>query len=157
MIRRPPRSTRTDTLFPYTTLFRSNNPEDMPIDEEEMRAWMNERRLSAGLSWKAISEESGIPQGSISPWATGTYQGNGQNIAKTVYNYRQTLETQAASAAPAQHAGLSNTQEDRKSVANGSRVAVRREQGRRRHTRCALVTGVQTCALPISKKRCARG
>src|SRR3546814_2488547 len=25
MIRRPPRSTRTDTLFPYTTLFRSYN------------------------------------------------------------------------------------------------------------------------------------
>src|SRR3546814_2576455 len=26
MIRRPPRSTRTDTLFPYTTLFRSKPP-----------------------------------------------------------------------------------------------------------------------------------
>src|SRR3546814_4937228 len=26
MIRRPPRSKRTDTLFPYTTLFRSNLP-----------------------------------------------------------------------------------------------------------------------------------
>src|SRR3546814_7293762 len=26
MIRRPPRSTRTDTLFPYTTLFRSPEP-----------------------------------------------------------------------------------------------------------------------------------
>src|SRR3546814_14562406 len=26
MIRRPPRSTRTDTLFPYTTLFRSLSP-----------------------------------------------------------------------------------------------------------------------------------
>src|SRR3546814_3830382 len=26
MIRRPPRSTRTDTLFPYTTLFRSGFP-----------------------------------------------------------------------------------------------------------------------------------
>src|SRR3546814_4108359 len=26
MIRRPPRSTRTDTLFPYTTLFRSKCP-----------------------------------------------------------------------------------------------------------------------------------
>src|SRR3546814_13950313 len=26
MIRRPPRSTRTDTLFPYTTLFRSPAP-----------------------------------------------------------------------------------------------------------------------------------
>src|SRR3546814_18789931 len=29
MIRRPPRSTRTDTLFPYTTLFRS----PMPLDK----------------------------------------------------------------------------------------------------------------------------
>src|SRR3546814_7018326 len=27
MIRRPPRSTRTDTLFPYTTLFRSFEPQ----------------------------------------------------------------------------------------------------------------------------------
>src|SRR3546814_8222611 len=27
MIRRPPRSTRTDTLFPYTTLFRSQRPQ----------------------------------------------------------------------------------------------------------------------------------
>src|SRR3546814_6526957 len=27
MIRRPPRSTRTDTLFPYTTLFRSGRDE----------------------------------------------------------------------------------------------------------------------------------
>src|SRR3546814_14258810 len=28
MIRRPPRSTRTDTLFPYTTLFRSADQDD---------------------------------------------------------------------------------------------------------------------------------
>src|SRR3546814_8432210 len=28
MIRRPPRSTRTDTLFPYTTLFRSYHARD---------------------------------------------------------------------------------------------------------------------------------
>src|SRR3546814_7713619 len=30
MIRRPPRSTRTDTLFPYTTLFRSPSPNFPP-------------------------------------------------------------------------------------------------------------------------------
>src|SRR3546814_323871 len=30
MIRRPPRSTRTDTLFPYTTLFRSRLPLSQP-------------------------------------------------------------------------------------------------------------------------------
>src|SRR3546814_1831317 len=37
MIRRPPRSTRTDTLFPYTTLFRSRRQHigadhDAPLD-----------------------------------------------------------------------------------------------------------------------------
>src|SRR3546814_14686810 len=31
MIRRPPRSTRTDTLFPYTTLFRSSNRGDLAV------------------------------------------------------------------------------------------------------------------------------
>src|SRR3546814_17191571 len=31
MIRRPPRSTRTDTRFPYTTLFRSTVRETMQI------------------------------------------------------------------------------------------------------------------------------
>src|SRR3546814_12861104 len=31
MIRRPPRSTRTDTLFPYTTLFRSAVKAPIPI------------------------------------------------------------------------------------------------------------------------------
>src|SRR3546814_9467236 len=30
MIRRPPRSTRTDTLFPYTTLFRSRSSGPLP-------------------------------------------------------------------------------------------------------------------------------
>src|SRR3546814_10154275 len=44
MIRRPPRSTRTDTLFPYTTLFRSVRLRDLAglividfIDMEETR------------------------------------------------------------------------------------------------------------------------
>src|SRR3546814_3759859 len=31
MIRRPPRSTRTDTLFPYTTLFRSARNLRLPL------------------------------------------------------------------------------------------------------------------------------
>src|SRR3546814_8783925 len=31
MIRRPPRSTRTDTLFPYTTLFRSHRWASAPM------------------------------------------------------------------------------------------------------------------------------
>src|SRR3546814_10895057 len=33
MIRRPPRSTRTDTLFPYTTLFRSRRQQIRQVDD----------------------------------------------------------------------------------------------------------------------------
>src|SRR3546814_1116435 len=40
MIRRPPRSTRTDTLFPYTTLFRSKQLRPMRLGEKSsLRAW----------------------------------------------------------------------------------------------------------------------
>src|SRR3546814_8582536 len=44
MIRRPPRSTRTDTLFPYTTLFRS------PVDVAPPRlAAAADQGMAAGL------------------------------------------------------------------------------------------------------------
>src|SRR3546814_4205457 len=36
MIRRPPRSTRTDTLFPYTTLFRSSRPGETRVQRVAM-------------------------------------------------------------------------------------------------------------------------
>src|SRR3546814_7313554 len=42
MIRRPPRSTRTDTLFPYTTLFRSVCPR--PARRPEDRLVLRPRR-----------------------------------------------------------------------------------------------------------------
>src|SRR3546814_19480059 len=42
MIRRPPRSTRTDTLFPYTTLFRSQGRDR----GQRQRAGGSEERLS---------------------------------------------------------------------------------------------------------------
>src|SRR3546814_15371913 len=43
MIRRPPRSTRTDTLFPYTTLFRSLDQSIIVQrgDDMEVRAFQN--------------------------------------------------------------------------------------------------------------------
>src|SRR3546814_3627505 len=36
MIRRPPRSTRTDTLFPYTTLFRSTQGAERLLDRNDL-------------------------------------------------------------------------------------------------------------------------
>src|SRR3546814_12868861 len=46
MVRRPPRSTRTDTLFPYTTLVLSLRPSEpwhgdhlRPSERDQLRAW----------------------------------------------------------------------------------------------------------------------
>src|SRR3546814_7837345 len=39
MIRRPPRSTRTDTLFPYTTLFRSQCVANVLLSPPDCRGW----------------------------------------------------------------------------------------------------------------------
>src|SRR3546814_10442201 len=36
MFRRPPRSTRTDTLFPYTTLFRSSASVKPPMGNDDV-------------------------------------------------------------------------------------------------------------------------
>src|SRR3546814_3739046 len=50
MIRRPPRSTRTDTLFPYTTLFRSERGDDVPAVHlalvDLLRAVIEARRVA---------------------------------------------------------------------------------------------------------------
>src|SRR3546814_15342217 len=46
MIRRPPRSTRTDTLFPYTTLFRSSNVAAAHTTQADRRSKGQARRAS---------------------------------------------------------------------------------------------------------------
>src|SRR3546814_3549619 len=48
MIRRPPRSTRTDTLFPYTTLFRSHRRARVRTDGRARRGTYG---LHAGARW----------------------------------------------------------------------------------------------------------
>src|SRR3546814_9635495 len=45
MERRPPRSTRTDTLFPYTTLFRSVTLQDLDRLVEDRHRVGTQRRL----------------------------------------------------------------------------------------------------------------
>src|SRR3546814_5731097 len=63
MIRRPPRSTRTDTLFPYTTLFRSG----------EREAPARGRHRAARSGWRApcpARPDSPLPDGS--GWAAAT-------------------------------------------------------------------------------------
>src|SRR3546814_18315428 len=65
MIRRPPRSTRTDTLFPYTTLFRSvSSPHwrararDRPVAESST-SWIDSRASTDATGPPPLTPEAG--------------------------------------------------------------------------------------------------
>src|SRR3546814_3214549 len=61
MIRRPPRSTRTDKLFPYTTLFRSEVRQHMTVTEKTLANAI--RALSMVAVQAANSGHPGMPMG----------------------------------------------------------------------------------------------
>src|SRR3546814_872401 len=62
MIRRPPRSTRTDTLFPYTTLFRSEDIDGARSRTEYVAAILEDLRW-LGLRWDgdAVFQSERLP------------------------------------------------------------------------------------------------
>src|SRR3546814_1804362 len=64
MIRRPPRSTRTDTLFTYTTLFRSlcgpgHHPQFVQVDKD----WLVKRRCREKNGEEGASPKRGGGEG----------------------------------------------------------------------------------------------
>src|SRR3546814_3192630 len=58
MIRRPPRSTRTDTLFPYTTLFRSRGAGSRGTEVRNAHP-QNDRRQGALDLWRRSRDPEG--------------------------------------------------------------------------------------------------
>src|SRR3546814_15246261 len=62
MIRRPTRSTRTDTLFPYTTLFRSNPDGSEPAHLIKQRPFTDGDRAS-GATNASITRFAVSPNG----------------------------------------------------------------------------------------------
>src|SRR3546814_11310292 len=94
MIRRPPRSTRTDTLFPYTTLFRSSSPRTLTqkrpasaILGQLEEALSGKNATSAGSSDTDVKDSTimaaGLPSGGIAVVAQ-TSVGYGPTIRRTV-------------------------------------------------------------------------
>src|SRR3546814_14223327 len=57
MIRRPPRSTRTDTLFPYTTLFRS-----LPNETSWLRLPLDPRCMAAIAAADLALTDAGVAE-----------------------------------------------------------------------------------------------
>src|SRR3546814_9557528 len=62
MIRRPPRSTRTDTLFPYTTLFRSEDLDFKPLNELDIQTRRG-RRVAHPLKRASKAIRQGLETG----------------------------------------------------------------------------------------------
>src|SRR3546814_13644701 len=60
MIRRPPRSTRTDTLFPYTTLFRSPTSASWINQVERWFAELTRKQLQRGVHRSTAELETDI-------------------------------------------------------------------------------------------------
>src|SRR3546814_18254605 len=78
MIRRPPRSTRTDTLFPYTTLFRS----DLGAGRRPSVAELDDDPFSRMIEHGVVTDQIDIQQ---------------------IYDARRTIEARTAALAALRH------------------------------------------------------
>src|SRR3546814_5732577 len=97
MIRRPPRSTRTDTLFPYTTLFRSDG--DNGFHTSEFGPGLVSE-LSLSNRARQMSQELRL-NGSTGPveWVTGLYGYSDDKAHYRVDNFVTSSRVTAISAA----------------------------------------------------------
>src|SRR3546814_21077473 len=75
MIRRPPRSTRTYTLFPYTTLFRSHQYADMAGSRIEVAL---QAQLLTGLDQHFVLIDQVGAEGRLGPFGQGEIIGAGE-------------------------------------------------------------------------------
>src|SRR3546814_6843988 len=82
MIRRPPRSTRTDTLFPYTTLFRSDLIFQPPADraDEAFRRW----RGVGGADLQDTGDERRVPGYPVAHDDASARAGHAHHLARSV-------------------------------------------------------------------------
>src|SRR3546814_14036166 len=110
MIRRPPRSTRTDTLFPYTTLFRSARAQAVGRRETARRDRADAAQESAAADPRRSDERARQPHRSGDPGYARADCGAAHD-----FGHR----------APAVDGDQRRPHQDRTSVVEGKRVSVR--------------------------------
>src|SRR3546814_18334930 len=149
MIKDPPRSTRTDTLLPYTTHFRSNPFLD---PEAEKRHWLIAQQANQGNGQVAPGKEQNAQQGNpsgaaVAPQQPQVFHGNVaavQPLPSPKLDIKQEVLNQVAPMDPelvrqviaeleSRRAAASVTAPtDRKNVVSGKSVSVRVDLGGRR-------------------------
>src|SRR3546814_5349998 len=88
MIRPPPRSTRTDTLFPYTTLFRSLDS----LKGEGTSSWKEGHRTGWGVLFERVNHEDTTSKNAE---AVGWEKGQVENQVQTIRSEEHTSELQS--------------------------------------------------------------
>src|SRR3546814_14929888 len=91
MIRLPPRSTRTDTLFPYTTLFRSDRPDYDDVAAGDPDA----------LGYDRTAIETAACNASDHEWILGTWSGWSSTCSTTALRTRTVACQRKFDASPA--------------------------------------------------------
>src|SRR3546814_20181140 len=128
MIRRPPRSTRTDTLFPYTTLFRSIS--------SRVRPALRSSNASPGRSPKTFTRSRTLILGISSDSIAFTF--NYVSALRDFWVRARPIDSRATPRQLTHHSDRSTPNavtegsRDRKSVVSGTRVSVRVDLGGRR-------------------------
>src|SRR3546814_13921181 len=121
MIPRSPRSTRTDTLFPYTTLFRSRDVGfgDSCSDPARVCWWEGDQGDRAGFAYIAEGDPQGDP-------------GAGRRVRLSAQGSAAAAD-RAVPGSARSVAGRERGARDRKSVVSGRSGAVRVDHGGCRH------------------------
>src|SRR3546814_11680982 len=122
MIRRPPRSTRTDTLFPYTTLFRSPNDLKARLNGVKQVHVTSDRGTGFWKAWLALEPRRPLDARIV-------------RAAKTIDRLIEEGPVRLADAARESDLSLGRFRQDRKSVVSGKGVSVGVDLGGRRVTK----------------------
>src|SRR3546814_18632157 len=117
MIRRPPRSTRTDTLFPYTTLFRSGH-----------KGFRDGARTNHRRRGEARTGGGPAPQASLRSGERACHRWKMRREGTMAVPFKWGNGLRA-------HRGAAGEAQDRQSVVEGKGVAVRVDPGGRRTIR----------------------
>src|SRR3546814_17858971 len=129
MIRRPPRPTRTDTLFPYTTLFRSRYLPQWPLRKEITASSRQQPKLDNALKdsqalrrrFSAVSKDA--PQARMTS----------SLLVAARHRRRVGAVLQQRRAAVGRRDDAAGDHQERKSVVSGKGVSVRVDRGGRRN------------------------